>query len=566
MESEKNKPSSSGHQDSLGFFSSKFSSMEPESHLESLGLTVNNGKARFKLNEDAPLYTSQTVPHCTEDDDDEMSFVVLGTNSMETIQQSSLASYVNIQEKCMSTDYNSIVSSLEASEINQKLSELLQENAKLKEALKQNNVAMKQQFNTLAKWQEEIMQVHQNHKKKFSETRELINYLKKENQELKLKFTMELEQGNVDLNEEKKNEKHEKELTSTKLTSPSLSDLEVMLNEAITTENNDEPLEQSSTLKIKQDQNLSMNKTSEQASTNDEISEQPSTNDEISEQPSTSNERLERSLTINKTQEKPSTSIESTVQASISIDKAVEKLKELNINSIETIKKLDNSERQNVNGMDLIEGVSLDLDKMKAFIEEEKRQLEIRKQNLQLEYEYLHCAKQSLEEERSSLEQKQLSLDQQGYLYEMYSEIAMNDEKKFSDKCEEMTKEIKVLHDTIERKEDCIKRLEDELSLQKEEIDLLGTQVKIYEEDFKQEKRLKEQLLEERTTLNEALQAQIKFNEKLRYRLMQALPNGGEIDDIELERPLISAYLCPICNSYFRSVETLERHVSDCLK
>lgn len=84
-----------------------------------------------------------------------------------------------------------MVASLDSTEVHKKLSELLQENEKLKETLKQNNIAMKQQFNTLASWQEEIMKVHQNHKKKFVETRELINYLKKENTELKMKLSSE---------------------------------------------------------------------------------------------------------------------------------------------------------------------------------------------------------------------------------------------------------------------------------------------------------------------------------------------------------------------------------------
>lgn len=89
-------------------------------------------------------------------------------------------------------DYNSMIASWDSTVVYRKLNELLQENTKLKETLKQNNVAMKQQFNTLANWQEEIMRIHQNHKKKFAETRELINYLKKENTELKMRLSSEL--------------------------------------------------------------------------------------------------------------------------------------------------------------------------------------------------------------------------------------------------------------------------------------------------------------------------------------------------------------------------------------
>lgn len=81
-----------------------------------------------------------------------------------------------------------MIASWNSDEIHEKLSELLQENGKLKETLKQNNIAMKQQFNTLVNSQEEIMKIHQTHKKKFSETRELISYLKKENNEFKMRL------------------------------------------------------------------------------------------------------------------------------------------------------------------------------------------------------------------------------------------------------------------------------------------------------------------------------------------------------------------------------------------
>lgn len=530
MEAEKDKPSSSGQDSLTSFISSKFSSMEPESHLESLGLTVNNGKPRFRLDEDAPLYTSQTVSHFTgtDDDNDTLSFVVLGKDSMETIQQSTLASYIDIQEKCMTADYNSMISSLDATEINQKLNELLQENAKLKEALKQNNVAMKQQFNTLAKWQEEIMQVHQNHKRKFSETRELINYLKRENQELKMKFTMELGYEVLDSDEEK--EKPGRASVSRKLA----SDLNSLLKEAINVKDSDEISQQSLSSIKEQSQKLITNEKLEQASTSNEIPEQPSTS--------------------TKTEE---------AQASTSIDKNVEKLNELKLTSNNTIEKTAELEKPSIDDKDSLERASLDFDRMKQAIEEEKRQLETRKQNLHTEYMYLHFAKESLDQQKLILQQEQTSLDEQGRLYETYYKMALNDEKKFSEKCEEMAKEIKVLYETIDEKEARITFLEDELSAKQEAIDLLIPQLKIYEEDFKQEKELKEQLLQERAKLNEDLQRQINFNEKLRNRIMQLDDQAGSLMD--LDPPPVSAYPCPMCNIYFRNVETLEAHVSQCL-
>lgn len=81
-----------------------------------------------------------------------------------------------------------MVSSLSIPEMQRRLTEVLQENMKMKETLRQNNEFMKQQFNTLTMWQEEVTKVHQSHKEKFVETKELINHLKRENTELKTKL------------------------------------------------------------------------------------------------------------------------------------------------------------------------------------------------------------------------------------------------------------------------------------------------------------------------------------------------------------------------------------------
>jgi hypothetical protein len=42
------------------------------------------------------------------------------------------------------------------------------------ETVQQNNLAMKQQFSTVAMWQEEVFKVQQNHKAKFAETKDLV--------------------------------------------------------------------------------------------------------------------------------------------------------------------------------------------------------------------------------------------------------------------------------------------------------------------------------------------------------------------------------------------------------
>lgn len=86
-----------------------------------------------------------------------------------------------------------MVSSMATNEIHQKLSNLLQENTKLKETLKQNNLAMKKQLTTMVSWQEIVVKLHANHMEKFKEAANVINDLKKENLELKTKLAIQSE-------------------------------------------------------------------------------------------------------------------------------------------------------------------------------------------------------------------------------------------------------------------------------------------------------------------------------------------------------------------------------------
>lgn len=79
-----------------------------------------------------------------------------------------------------------MISSLSISEIKQKLVEMRQENLKLKEILKQNTLFMKQQFDVLLKWQEEMMKIHEHQKYKLANTEDLIKDLKKQNADMRL--------------------------------------------------------------------------------------------------------------------------------------------------------------------------------------------------------------------------------------------------------------------------------------------------------------------------------------------------------------------------------------------
>lgn len=75
-----------------------------EGHLQSLGLTVDNGKPRFKLNEPCLSLAASSIcaPSTVEDYNSSQSFVVLSHPSLEAVQAQSLANYEKIQEKTAS--------------------------------------------------------------------------------------------------------------------------------------------------------------------------------------------------------------------------------------------------------------------------------------------------------------------------------------------------------------------------------------------------------------------------------------------------------------------------------
>ncbi|XP_076751545.1 uncharacterized protein LOC143423825 isoform X2 [Xylocopa sonorina] len=668
--------------------------IEPESHLQSLGFTINNGKAEFKLDEDAPLCTLTNF--CTDDSDDTLSFVVLGKDSLDSIQQSSIASYVDIQQKCMSIDYNSMIASWDTAELHQKLSELLQENVKLKETLKQNNIAMKQHFNTIANWQEEIMKVHQNHKKKFSETRELINYLKKENTELKVRLSSDLtshaEMGYelLDTNDAQDVTKEEEKgsIPANELTKSALSELETMLNESTddkdtvskqtTTFNGtvldksmgDGDIEPKQTATTNNEVKTTLNESignqdiepKQTATTDNElkIMSNGSINEDMATIQTTTAETMEKimeldkfsksilskfALTLNETTDDRDTILKQTatyevIQKIMKLDKfnqlvlrkldlmlseniddrdtvpkqamtskAVQKIAEifskvvlteletllnkgadgkdivskqnvitdaeletlLNENTGETtsgtVQKMVELEKQNSDNERLLEKERMALMKMRESIEEERKILDSREKNLEREYKNLKDAKDLLEQERISLREEQTSLDQMSQLYEVYYKKTLESEKKtFEERYDTMVNELGILHGSIEMKEATIKQLEKELTQHKENVNLLQTQLKVYEEDFNHERRMKETLLNEKSSLNVDLQRQIEYNERLQQEISRIRTPNHSGNRGGLEAPYVSTYSCPKCESIFTNIVTLESHISRCLE
>lgn len=65
--------------------------------------------------------------------------------------------------------------------------------------------------------------------------------------------------------------------------------------------------------------------------------------------------------------------------------------------------------------------------------------------------------------------------------------------------------------------------------MQVEDNTLLRTQLELYEEDFEQERKLREMLLQEKNSLNADLQKQIEFNERLQQQIESLTTSGSQV-------------------------------------
>lgn len=666
-------------------------------------------KLLFKLNE--PVTTALNVSSMATinsvNDESSLSFVVLGKDSMENVQASLLASYVDIQQKCMSVDYKTMVSSLSIDEMQQRLTELLQENVKLKETLKQNNASMKQQFHILATWQEEVMKVHENHKQKFTETRELINQLKKENADLKTKLLQWQQIENMGFEaisafpESAISIADQIEFQQSMLKLPDIASKMEACEQYIASENLTEKglcksLDQSKVEKELESamKSLSCCETSEKTAERQECSECSAKHQEIMclKETIASEKTAERQCsecsvkhqeiiylkgTIASLEERMQSIISSIPcdlsQSSINSNrqKFIENMKqyddilreltacfvgqierfpviETNLKEITEILMLldddtsktqfyqyreklchfckqladehvkiitdrqtliksqnqfqkilsdynsilyelqitidenaklnvlkNNTTLESLQKSEKLEHIKQDkqlfeeekrsFDQEKINLEEEKRSLEDQKRSLDEERDLLYNEKRLLVRERISLHEEKKSLDQQSQLYENCEKALQNEKKTLQQQIEKLVDETNGLRQDLEKKNTEFKEILEHLAQSTEEINLLRSQLTIYEEDFQHEKKLKEALLEEKSKLDSELQKQVNYNKQLQesgdiYTSFN-VPSKPQDDNSTTQHSE-----CPKCELKFHSLSALLAHIESCLE
>ncbi|GAB1859378.1 hypothetical protein CAJAP_00457 [Camponotus japonicus] len=658
-------------------------SMKHEISKEDQTSVMKSSKPLFKLDEPvSTVLNSTTTNNFDINDEDSLSFVVLGKDSVEATQASVLASYVDIQQKSMSIDYTSMVSSLSTDEMQKKLSDMLQENVKLKETLKQNTLSMKEQFSTLAMWQEEVMKVHENHKKKFAETRELINHLKKENAELKTKLShlqhtesirfetigtipqfditnvcsaqTELQQitpklktamSKMDLEEckhyitciisEKFAEKAlqdkleelktEKELESAMQSlscTDSQTSLKIVENQKSLQAKDEEikHLKESITLLEEKLQcaltpiQLHEMSTSSSSSLNRQkfVKNIKQYNDILQELTKCYVQQIERFATIEKSF-KDITDIlmildndNSKVQFNQYGEKLCQCCKQLTDEQVKIISdrqtlvksqnqfqkifsdynsilyeleitidentKLnvikENNARENLQKLEELEQIKQVLEEEKRILNQEKNNLEkekklfeSQKKGLDMERLSLYDEKKLITQEKISLNEEKMSLDHQSQLYENCEKALQKEKRLLQLSCEELLEKVNNLQQEVEKKNIEFKEVMEQLAQSTEEINLLRSQLTLYEEDFQCEKRLKESLLEEKSKLDMELQKQIKFNKQLQKSEQTTRSNVAA--ESEYSSDVITN--CPKCAKPYQGLTPLMEHIERCL-
>ncbi|XP_020290551.1 golgin subfamily A member 6-like protein 4 isoform X2 [Pseudomyrmex gracilis] len=602
---------------------------------------VKNNIPSFKLNDPVTVLNTSLMttsdnftPSCNQDNSS-LSFVILGKDSMDIqdaeAQASLLASYVDIRQKSMSIDYKSMISSMNAEEMQQRLTEILQENVKLKETLKQNNVFLMENFTKLMSWQEEVTKVHDSHKQKFAETKELIKHLKKENAELKTKLAHlqctdsmgfeainrsnsltlshasqaeELEQslskfGEITLKdcsyitskqaeEEQPHNKLESNVEKESHATNKLSCSEIVTeipesqtcSEACFAKDKKIVDLQKSVAILEQKLQCTFTPVQLPDLTNLSIpSRQKITqitkqyNNIVQELTECFTAQIERFNVIEQVlkesadvltilddsklevqlndykqklcycrqrladeQVKIITDRQTLIKSQNQFHKMLSEYKsilyelELMINENAKLEILkDNTMRESLQISEKIERINLEerllqeerstFAQEKDILKEEKMLLEQQKQSLETERESFYNEKKLLAQEKIGLNEEKMSLDQQSYLYENSKQMLEQEKKLLTSRFQDLVDKADKMQQELERTNNQFAIALEQITQRTEEIVVLKSQLKLYEEDFDQERKLKESLLEEKNKLEKELQKQVEFNKQLQQKV-----------------------------------------------
>lgn len=147
--------------------------------IEKLSLQNRNKKA------DAGDYVHDGVPSLGTSEKPPEKTIQSMTNSrlLKQMQSSELPQMPQVNHGFDTTNtisVTTITNDLNSEEVQNKISQIIEENIHLKDTILQNNMSMKSQYERIVVWQEEVQKVHQAHKEKIFEAKEVIEKQKEE--------------------------------------------------------------------------------------------------------------------------------------------------------------------------------------------------------------------------------------------------------------------------------------------------------------------------------------------------------------------------------------------------
>ncbi|XP_056633018.1 NF-kappa-B essential modulator [Diorhabda sublineata] len=469
------------------------------------------------------------IEQTTSKSDEKTSSDVNKDDTDKTLTKiSNLPNLPSLNKGFESSNAISIVSftpDMTSEEIQNKVSQIIEENIRLKDTILQNNMSLKSQYERIMAWQEDVKKVHEIHKGKLLEAKNFIDALKREKENLQSQLEKS-KQVAYEFN--KKNQKMEK----------LLEDKSSLAKEVL----------------------LQMSTDNIEAFKLDVANKKIKDLEKIVETLSDENKRI-----LNESKQEENNAIINNLQELLTNLT----LENERLNQEDTKLKAElNDKGQKVKQMEPeFEKIIDERDNALKQVEELKDALYIKKQR----EEALIMTVNSMKDEmnklstqledagtlRSQLNDTQIALTQMEYTRsQAYAQIS------------HLTNELSVIKSQLETLQT---QQQTNSHNNQDEVFVLQTQLDVYRADFEEERRAREIIKSENDRLHEDLQNVQRRNEQLQSEI-ELLRNGDFVvypsaPQRSGEEPSLpkSILKCPKCNFGFSNVRELEEHVNRCL-
>ncbi|CAD6203471.1 GSCOCG00009779001-RA-CDS [Cotesia congregata] len=194
--------------------------------------------------------------------------------------------------------------------------------------------------------------------------------------------------------------------------------------------------------------------------------------------------------------------------------------------------------------------VKYNFEKEKNEITRNLKMLEDEKNQLSLERKNYMAERMILEQEKTNLSEEKSSINFQSMLYEAQMRTLQDDMKVLQKRHDEMLLENTKLKEELKMKNIEVEGVKARFEISKDDIDMIGhlrQQLELYESDFEEEKRTKQELIREREHLTDQLGKLRDHNQNLLQRLNG--PNPAAVPQHSANGIPVDAF-CDTCGLY----------------